>query len=90
MELNRDQLLVHDDRAMEKFKFKHGIPANVIIEHPGPYDVPHIVADNPDRIPVRIWLIYQAKPQFPISPLLKEVMTRCCHPPTYLDINDAN
>ncbi|GFS38266.1 hypothetical protein Acr_00g0056560 [Actinidia rufa] len=36
MELNRAQLLVYDDRALEKFKATHGNPANVMIERLGP------------------------------------------------------
>ncbi|GFS36136.1 hypothetical protein Acr_00g0044300 [Actinidia rufa] len=46
-------------RALEKFKAAHGIPADVTIEHPGPNNIPHIVAKRPDRIPVRTWLIHQ-------------------------------
>ncbi|GFY88826.1 hypothetical protein Acr_06g0007660 [Actinidia rufa] len=61
MELNRAQLLIHDDRAMKKFRSKHGILANVTTERPRPNDVPCVVANNPDRIPVCIWLIYHAR-----------------------------
>ena len=60
MELNRVELLVHDDKALKKFRRTYGIPADVRIERPGPNDVPHVVADNPNRIPIRSWLIYQA------------------------------
>ena len=38
-------MLVHDDRAMEKFRSKHGIPANVIIEHLKLNDIPRVVAN---------------------------------------------
>ena len=51
MELNRARLLIHDDRAMEKFRATHGIPANVTIECRGPNDVSRIVIDNLDGIP---------------------------------------
>ncbi|GFZ15722.1 hypothetical protein Acr_25g0001310 [Actinidia rufa] len=77
MELNRAQLLVCDDRALEKFKVAHGIPTDVTIEHPGSNNIPHIVAERPDRISVHIWLIHQAGLQFPIRPMLKEVMAHC-------------
>ena len=72
--MNRSQLLVHDDRAMEMARATHGIPTNVTIERPKTNDVPHVVANNPDCIPVHTWLIYQAGLWFSISPLLKEVM----------------
>ncbi|GFZ12790.1 hypothetical protein Acr_23g0011750 [Actinidia rufa] len=36
MELNRAQLLGHDDEALKRFKAKHGIPADVHIECPVP------------------------------------------------------
>ncbi|GFS42840.1 hypothetical protein Acr_00g0082000 [Actinidia rufa] len=36
MELNRAQLLVHDDEDLNKFRTDHGIPMDVQIEHPGP------------------------------------------------------
>ncbi|GFZ12041.1 hypothetical protein Acr_23g0004260 [Actinidia rufa] len=46
MKLNRAQLLVHDDRAMEKFRVIHGILTDVTIERPGPNDVPRVSGDN--------------------------------------------
>ena len=36
MELNRAQLLVHDDTVIEKFMRDHDIPNNVLIERSGP------------------------------------------------------
>ena len=78
MELNRAQLLVHDNIAMEKFRATHSIPANVTIEHPEPNDVPRVVVNNSALILVQLWLIYQAELQFPINPLLKKVMAHCC------------
>ena len=38
----------------------------------------HFCSINLDRILVRTWLVYQARLRFLISPLLKEVMARCC------------
>ena len=76
MELNRAQLLVHDDETLERFRRTYDIPTDVRIEHPRPNNVPRIVANNLDRISIRIWLIYQARLQFLISLLLKEVMAR--------------
>ena len=78
MELNQAQLLVHDDRAIERFRAIHGIPSNVTIEYLEPNSVPHVVGDNLDCILVNTWLIYQAELRFLINPLLKEVMARCC------------
>ncbi|GFY86740.1 AAR2 protein family [Actinidia rufa] len=77
MELNRAQLLVYDDRALEKFWATHGILANVMIKHPRPNDIPHVGAEKPNHIPVHTWLIHQAGLQFLNSPMLKEVMARC-------------
>ena len=76
MELNRAQLLVHNDEVLKNFRRTYIIPVNVLIEHLGPNDVPHVMVDNLDCIPVRIWLIYQAGLRFPISPLMKEVLAR--------------
>ncbi|GFZ16826.1 hypothetical protein Acr_26g0000960 [Actinidia rufa] len=33
MELNRAQLLVHDDTALNKFRIDHSIPKDIQIEH---------------------------------------------------------
>ncbi|GFY97745.1 hypothetical protein Acr_12g0002860 [Actinidia rufa] len=76
MELNRAQLLVHDDRALEKFRATHGIPTNVTIEHPVPNNIPHVVAEKLNCIPICTWLIHQAGLRFLINPMLKEVMAR--------------
>ncbi|GFY93139.1 COP1-interacting protein-like protein [Actinidia rufa] len=51
MELNQAQLLVHDDKAMERFRVKHGIPADVHIERPEPNEIAEVVKGNEDRIP---------------------------------------
>ena len=77
MELNRAQLLVHDDEALNKLRSVHHIPNDVRIEHPRANELANFVEGNGDHIPVRIWLIYQAGLRFPISPILKEVMARC-------------
>ena len=58
MELNRAQLLVYNDRALEKFKATHGILVNVTIERPGSNDIPHVVVEKLDYIPVHTWLIH--------------------------------
>ncbi|GFY88871.1 hypothetical protein Acr_06g0008110 [Actinidia rufa] len=49
MELNQAQLLVYDDKALEKFKATHNIPANVTTEHLGPNNIPHVVEEKPDH-----------------------------------------
>ncbi|GFY84707.1 hypothetical protein Acr_03g0014810 [Actinidia rufa] len=62
MELNRAQLLVHDDAALNKFQTDHAIPIDVKIEGPEPNEDPdaeggdgkmspylHAVTDNPDK-----------------------------------------
>ncbi|GFY87642.1 hypothetical protein Acr_05g0012810 [Actinidia rufa] len=74
MKLNRAQLLVHDDTALEKFRANHGIPNDIRIERFGPKEDANLVEGNEDRILVRIWLIYQAGLRFFISPTLKKVM----------------
>ena len=43
MELNRAQRLVHNDKAMERFRAWHGIPAGVHIERPEPNEVANFV-----------------------------------------------
>ena len=69
--------MVHDDKALERFRRTYGIPVDIQIECPGPNNVPHVVVDNVDRIPIRISLIYKPELRFPINSLLKEVMARC-------------
>ena len=77
MELNRAQLLVHDDAALNKFKTNHDIPEDVQIEHSGPKEDANLVEGNEDCIPVHTWLIHQDGLWFPINPVLKEVIARC-------------
>ena len=78
MELNRGQLLIHNDSTLEKFRGDYGIPNDVQIEHLCPNEDANLVKGNEDRILVRIWLIYQARFRFSISQILKEVMS-CCY-----------
>ena len=74
MELNRAQLLVHDDAVLNKFKTDHGIPEAVQIDRSGPNEDANLVEGNRDRIPIWIWLFNQIGLRFPISLMLKEVM----------------
>ena len=76
MELNRAQLLVHIDAALEKFRVDHGILDDVQIELAGPNEDANLVEGNEDRIPIQIWLIHQTGLQFSIGPMLKEVTAR--------------
>ena len=46
MELNRAQLLVHKDEAIERFRTKHGIPMNVHIEPPRPNEISELAQGN--------------------------------------------
>ncbi|GFZ00995.1 hypothetical protein Acr_14g0006300 [Actinidia rufa] len=46
MELNRAQLLVHNDAAMERFRATYCIPTDVIIDHPRSNEVPVVNLDN--------------------------------------------
>ena len=77
MELNRVQLLVHDDATLNKFRTDHGIPVDIQIEHFRPNEKGNLVEGNEDHILVRMWLIHQDGLRFPIRPMLKEVMARC-------------
>ncbi|GFS36236.1 hypothetical protein Acr_00g0044860 [Actinidia rufa] len=85
MELNRVQLLVHDDDALEKFRRDYDILAYVLIERPGANKDANMVEGNGTYIPVCIWMIHQANLRFPISPLLKKVMA-CCQV-TYMQMS---
>ena len=75
MELNLAQLLVHDGKALAKFRRDHNILDDVAIERLGPREGVNTVKGDGNRISVRIWLIHQAVLRFPIS--LKEVMAEC-------------
>ena len=76
MSLNQAQLLVHNDEALNKFRSEHRIPDDVQIEHPRSNEITNFVKGNGNRISICIWLIHQAGLQFPINPMLKEVMSR--------------
>ena len=54
MELNRAQLLVHTNEALNKFQLDHGIPVDVQIWRSRPNENPYLVEGNGDRILVRI------------------------------------
>ena len=62
MELNRAQLLAHDDTVLNKFRTDHDIPEDVQvqIERYGHNKDANLVEGNGDRIPVRTWMIHQA------------------------------
>ncbi|GFS41435.1 hypothetical protein Acr_00g0074300 [Actinidia rufa] len=77
MELNRAQLLVHDDAALNKFRTDHGIPNDVQIDRSRPNEDANLVEGHGNKILVRICLIQQAGLWFPISRMLKKVMARC-------------
>ena len=74
MELNRAQLLVHNDATLNKFRTDHYIPDNVQIKRSNPNENANLVEGNGDRIPIHFWLIYQVELRFPISLLMKELM----------------
>ncbi|GFS35286.1 hypothetical protein Acr_00g0038870 [Actinidia rufa] len=61
MELNRVQCLVSDDDAMAQFKNYHDILGDVLIERLDPNEEAAIVQKHGDRIPVRTWIIHQAR-----------------------------
>ncbi|GFY91179.1 hypothetical protein Acr_07g0013750 [Actinidia rufa] len=58
MELNRAQLLVHDDVVLAQFCVDHNIPDNVLIERLGPNEDANLVEGEGNRIPVRTWLVF--------------------------------
>ncbi|GFZ00552.1 hypothetical protein Acr_14g0001870 [Actinidia rufa] len=77
MALNRAQLLVHDDKALAQFHVDHSIPDDVVIEWPRPNDDADWVEGEGNRVPIRTWFIHQAGLRFPISKLLKVVLSMC-------------
>ncbi|GFZ00784.1 hypothetical protein Acr_14g0004190 [Actinidia rufa] len=52
LELNRAQLLVHDDAALNKFRIDHGILEDVEIELTKPNEDANLVEGNGERIPI--------------------------------------
>ena len=77
MALNRAQLLVHNDEALARFYADHRIPDNVIIEKLALMDDVEWVEGEGNRMPVRTWFIHQSGLRFPMSKLLKTVMSLC-------------
>ena len=73
MELNRVQLLVHDDTTLAKFYVDHNILNNVLIESLGPSEDANLVEGEGKCIPVQTWMIHQVGLKFPPSPLLKRL-----------------
>ena len=69
MELNRAQLLIHDDVALPQFHADHNIPNDVLIETLGPNEYANYVEGEGKCIPVWTWLIHQDELKFPLSPL---------------------
>ena len=78
MELNRAQLLIHDDAALAQFCVDHNIPNNVLIERLGPNRDANLVEGDGNHILVRTWLIHQDRLKILLSPLMKEIMALCC------------
>ncbi|GFY94694.1 hypothetical protein Acr_10g0000790 [Actinidia rufa] len=77
MALNQAQLLVHDDEALARFRVDHKIPDDVVIERLGPNDDADWVEGEGNRIPIRTWFMHQAGLRFPLSKLLKTVLSLC-------------
>ena len=87
MELNRAQLLVHNNAALDKIKEDHGIPDDIQLERSGPNEDANLVEGNEDQIAIRIWLIHQDGLRCPISSMLKKVMVLCCLTIMQLSVN---
>ncbi|GFS42947.1 hypothetical protein Acr_00g0082730 [Actinidia rufa] len=77
MSLNRAQILVCDSEALAQFRVGHRIPDDVVIERPGPNDDADWVEGEGNRMPIRIWFIYQAGLRFSLSKLLRTVLSLC-------------
>ncbi|GFS32081.1 hypothetical protein Acr_00g0020710 [Actinidia rufa] len=70
-------MLVRDSEALAQFCVDHRIPDDVVIERPGPNDDVDWVEGEGNRIPIRTWFIYQAELRFPLSKLLRTVLSLC-------------
>ncbi|GFZ19654.1 hypothetical protein Acr_28g0003590 [Actinidia rufa] len=70
-------MLVRDSEALAQFRVDHRIPDDVIIERPGPNDDADWVEGEGNRMSIRTWFIYQAGHRFPLSKLLKSVLSIC-------------
>ncbi|GFS40462.1 hypothetical protein Acr_00g0068690 [Actinidia rufa] len=70
-------MLVRDSEALAQFRVDHRIPDDVVIERPGPNDDADWVEGEGNRMPIRTWFIYQAGLRFPLSKLLRSVLSIC-------------
>ncbi|GFY87801.1 hypothetical protein Acr_05g0014400 [Actinidia rufa] len=70
-------MLGRDSGALAQFRVDHRIPDDVGIERPGPNDDADWVEGEGNRMPIRIWFIYQAGLRFPFSKLLRTVLSIC-------------
>ncbi|GFS37066.1 hypothetical protein Acr_00g0049540 [Actinidia rufa] len=77
MALNRAQMLVRNSEALAQFRVDHRIPDDIVIERPGPNDDADWVEGEGNRMPIRTWFIYQAGLRFPLSKLLRTVLSIC-------------
>ncbi|GFY85505.1 hypothetical protein Acr_04g0002430 [Actinidia rufa] len=70
-------MLVRDSEALAQFRVDHRIPDDVVIERPGPNDDADLVEGEGNQMPIRTWFIYQAGLRFPLSKLLRTVLSIC-------------
>ncbi|GFZ09861.1 hypothetical protein Acr_21g0004600 [Actinidia rufa] len=77
MALNRAQMLVRDSEALAQFCVDHRISNDVVIERLGPNDDADWVEGEGNWMPIRTWFIYQAGLRFPLSKLLRTVLSLC-------------
>ncbi|GFZ21761.1 hypothetical protein Acr_29g0009230 [Actinidia rufa] len=70
-------MLVRDNEALAQFCVDHRIPDDVVIERRGPNDDADWVEGEGNRMPIRTWFIYQAGLRFPLSMLLRTVLSIC-------------
>ncbi|GFS41428.1 hypothetical protein Acr_00g0074240 [Actinidia rufa] len=70
-------MLVRDSEALAQFRVNHRIPDDVVIERPGPNDDADWVEGEGNRMPIRPWFIYQTGLRFPLSKLLRTVLSIC-------------
>ncbi|GFZ01237.1 hypothetical protein Acr_14g0008720 [Actinidia rufa] len=78
-------MLVRDSEALAQFCVDHRIPNDVVIERPSPNDNADWVEGEGNRMPIRTWFIYQARLRFPLSKLLRTVLSLCGH--TFIQIS---
>ncbi|GFY92773.1 S-adenosyl-L-methionine-dependent methyltransferases superfamily protein [Actinidia rufa] len=77
MTLNQAQMLIRVSEALAQFRVDHRIPDDVVIERPGPNDDADWVEGEGNWMPNRTWFIYQAGLRFPLSKLLRTVLSIC-------------